>query len=113
MYRWLLKRNITLFKYTNSVLHGKMATRDQKWVTIGSYNVNDISAYASIELNIDVNDVEFATHVQQQLEDVIKNDCTQITEEEYNKKYNIVPAAYTVLFILAGQNYILPIYLLL
>ncbi len=25
-----------------------MATRDQKWVTIGSYNVNDISAYASV-----------------------------------------------------------------
>lgn len=89
MYRWLLKRNINLFEYTKSVLHGKMATRDKKWATIGSYNVNDISAYASIELNIDVNDAEFATHVHQQLEAVMKNDCVQITEEEYNKKYNI------------------------
>jgi cardiolipin synthase A/B len=89
MYRWLLKRNITLFEYTKSVLHGKMATRDKKWVTIGSYNVNDISAYASVELNVDVNDQEFATHVQQQLEDIMKNDCVQVTEEEYNKKYNI------------------------
>jgi cardiolipin synthase len=88
MYRWLLKRDIKLFEYNKSVLHGKMATRDQKWVTIGSYNVNDISAYASVELNIDVNDPEFATNVQQQLEDIMKTDCVQITEEAYNKKYN-------------------------
>lgn len=88
MYRWLLKRDIKLFEYTKSVLHGKMATRDQKWVTIGSYNVNDISAYASVELNIDVNDAEFAMNVQKQLEDIMQNDCTQITEETYNKKYN-------------------------
>lgn len=89
MYRWLLKRDVQLFEYNKSVLHGKMATRDQKWVTIGSYNVNDISAYASVELNIDVNDPEFAINVQKQLEDIMKNDCVKITEEAYNEKYNL------------------------
>ncbi|WP_205510140.1 phospholipase D-like domain-containing protein [Longitalea arenae] len=89
MYRWMLKRNIRLYEYTRSVLHGKMATRDSKWVTIGSYNVNDISAYASVELNIDVNDPEFAAHVQQKLEAVLENDCVLVTEDEFNKKYNI------------------------
>lgn len=88
MYRWLLKRNIRLYEYTKAVLHGKLAVRDRKWVTIGSYNVNDISAYASVELNIDVNDAEFATHVHQQLEAVITNDCVLITEEGFIKKYN-------------------------
>jgi cardiolipin synthase A/B len=39
-------------------------------------------------LNIDVNDPGFAINVQQQLEDIMKNDCVQITEETYNKKYN-------------------------
>lgn len=89
MYRWMLKRNIKLYEYTKSVLHGKMATRDHKWVTIGSYNVNDISAYASVELNIDVNDPEFATQVQQKLESVLQHDCVLVTEEAFNKKYNI------------------------
>ena len=88
MYRWLLKRNIKVYEYNQSVLHGKMATRDGKWVTIGSYNVNDISAYASVELNIDVNDVEFATQVQQQLEAIIEKDCIPVTEEDFNKRYN-------------------------
>jgi cardiolipin synthase len=90
IYRWLLKRDIKLYEFTGPVLHGKMATRDKKWVTIGSYNVNDISAYASVELNVDVNDAEFATHVQQQLEAIISNDCVLVTEEAFNKKYNII-----------------------
>jgi cardiolipin synthase len=89
MYRWLLKRNIKLYEYTRSVLHGKMAMRDGKWVTIGSYNVNDISAYASVELNIDVNDAEFASQVQHQLESIMEKDCVQVTEEDYNKRYNM------------------------
>jgi cardiolipin synthase len=90
IYRWLLKRNIKLYEYTPSVLHGKMATRDNKWVTIGSYNVNDISAYASVELNLDVNDTAFATDVQKQLEAIIANDCVQVTEESYLTKYNLI-----------------------
>ncbi|MFC3829677.1 MULTISPECIES: phospholipase D-like domain-containing protein [Niastella] len=88
MYRWLLKRNIRLYEYNKAVLHGKMATRDKKWVTIGSYNVNDISAYASVELNIDVNDVEFASLVNEKLEAVIENDCVLVTVDGFNKKYN-------------------------
>jgi cardiolipin synthase A/B len=92
MYRWMLKRNIQLYEYNGSVLHGKMATRDNKWVTIGSYNVNDISAYASVELNIDVNDAHFATGVQQQLDAVMKA-CVPVTEMAFLKQYNLFQRA--------------------
>lgn len=88
MYRWLLKRNIKLYEYNKTVLHGKLATRDSKWVTIGSYNVNDISAYASVELNMDVDNTEFATDVQQKLEAIIANDCTRVTQEYITRRYN-------------------------
>lgn len=88
MYRWLFKRNIKLYEYTKSVLHGKLATRDNKWITIGSYNVNDISAYASVELNVDVSDPDFAASVQQRLEAIMANDCVLITEEEFIKQFN-------------------------
>jgi cardiolipin synthase len=90
IYRWLLKRNIKLYEYTRSVMHGKMATRDNKWVTIGSYNVNDISAYASVELNLDVNDTTFASEVQKQLQHIMANDCVQVTEEIFLHKYNFI-----------------------
>lgn len=89
MYRWLLKRKIRIFEYTKNILHGKMATRDNKFVTIGSYNVNDISAYASVELNLDVKNEPFATIVQQKLENIIATGCTEVTEETYTTKYHL------------------------
>jgi cardiolipin synthase len=90
MYRWLLKRKIKIFEYMKNVLHAKLATSDGKVVTIGSYNVNDISAYASVELNLDVHNEAFAATVQKRLEQIIAKDCEQVTEESYVTKYNFV-----------------------
>ncbi|MEQ8423429.1 MAG: phospholipase D-like domain-containing protein, partial [Cyclobacteriaceae bacterium] len=50
MYEWLLSRGITIMEYNPTVLHGKLAICDGKWLTLGSFNVNDISTYASVEL---------------------------------------------------------------
>jgi cardiolipin synthase A/B len=90
MYSWLLKRNIKIYEYTKNVLHAKLATCDNKFVTIGSYNVNDISAYASVELNLDVRNDEFATIVQQKLEAIIARDCEQVTAESFNTRYHFL-----------------------
>jgi len=57
---------------------------DRVWATIGSYNVNDISAYASIELNIDVNHPAFANMLQNTFEEIIKKDCVLITKENFD-----------------------------
>ena len=89
MYRWLLNRNILLYEYIPNVLHAKLAIRDNHFVTVGSYNVNDLSAYASIELNLDVFNEAFAKTVQQQLETIIEKDCKQITEKNYLARYNL------------------------
>jgi len=70
-------------------LHGKLAVYDSSWVTGGSYNVNNISAYASVELNLDIKDNSFANHVSITLSDIIQKDCVQITEDEYSVAYNL------------------------
>jgi cardiolipin synthase len=84
MYNWLFKNNIELYEYKPCVLHGKVAVYDKQWATIGSYNVNDISAYASIELNTDVNNTAFATMLDAELEKIIEKDCVLITREDFN-----------------------------
>ena len=89
IYRWLFKHNIEIYEYQKTVLHGKIGTYDNKWATIGSYNFNYLSAYASIELNLDVNDAQFATQTNKELEKIIAEDCIQITEEHYRTNYNI------------------------
>lgn len=54
LYRRLFRNHIRVFEYTANVLHGKTAVMDGTWFTLGSYNLNNISQFASIELNLDV-----------------------------------------------------------
>lgn len=85
MYRWLLRNNIEIYEYTPKIVHSKLAVFDGHWLTVGSYNVNNISAYASIELNLDVKDSEFVSKVEHRLERIIAEDCVAITQEEYHR----------------------------
>lgn len=90
IYRWLYKNNIEVYEYNKGVLHSKLAVQDNRFVTIGSYNVNNISAYASVEMNLDVLDEHFAIATEKQLQKIIETDCTLITPEVYNSRYNII-----------------------
>ncbi len=85
IYDWMLRHKIRIFEYQETVLHGKVAVCDHEWLTIGSYNVNNISAYASIELNLDVYDPLFAKKVNMILEQIIRENCIEITEEKLAK----------------------------
>lgn len=89
LYRWLLRQGIEIYEYQKTVLHGKMAVCDGKWITVGSYNVNDLSAHASVELNLDVDNKHFAQEVELRLKKIMEEDCIQITQETYNRQTNI------------------------
>lgn len=83
LYDWLLRNNIEIYEYKETVLHAKMAVYDNSWVTIGSYNVNSLSAYASLELNMDIRNKSFASIAEKELEDIISGHCKQITTETF------------------------------
>jgi cardiolipin synthase len=93
-YPWLLRRNVEIYEYRQKVLHAKIATYDGSWVTIGSYNVNDLSAYASIELNLDVHDEGFSGTVDQAIDRIIERDCDRITSETYQRSTRIWNTAF-------------------
>jgi cardiolipin synthase A/B len=89
MYDWLFRNNIEIWEYQTNVLHGKIAVADKKRATVGSYNVNNLSAYASIELNLEIIDQMLAKNIEKQLYEVMTNDCVKITESLYKKNTNI------------------------
>jgi cardiolipin synthase len=60
LYDFILRNNITIYEYLPSNLHAKVATVDGKWSTIGSYNMNHLSDYGSVEMNVDILDAQFA-----------------------------------------------------
>jgi cardiolipin synthase len=86
LYDYILRNNIKLYEYLPANLHAKVATVDGNWCTIGSYNLNHISDYGSIEMNADILDQHFTGKFEKYLLGIIRNDCRQITFEEYLKR---------------------------
>ena len=86
LYEYILRYNIKIFEYLPSNLHAKVATVDGKWSTIGSYNLNHISDYGSIEMNVEILDAAFTENFEKVLLKIIRNDCRQITFEEYLRR---------------------------
>jgi cardiolipin synthase len=86
LYEFILRNNIRIYEYLPANLHAKVATVDGRWCTIGSYNLNHISDYGSIEMNVDVLDTAFTGKFEKLLLKIIRDDCRQITFEEYLKR---------------------------
>jgi len=89
LYDWLLRNKVELYEYQKTILHGKLAVCDDAWITIGSYNINDLSAYASIELNIDIKDPKIASNTRKMMDEIIANDCIHITAQLQDKTNNV------------------------
>ena len=83
-YSRLLGMGIKIYEFPATVMHAKVAVIDNRWCTIGSYNLNDLSDLLSIELNVEVADVSIAGPFQQELLSIIERECIEI-----------YPAAYT------------------
>ena len=83
LYRFILRNNIKIFEYLPSNLHAKVAIVDGRWSTIGSYNLNHLSDYGSIEMNVNIMDEKFTGEFETLLQDIIRKDCRQVTFENY------------------------------
>lgn len=86
MYTWLMHHGVEIYEYQGTMLHGKLATCDDGWLTIGSFNVNDLSARVSMELNIDVRSSPFVADTIRALETIITRDCTYVEPRDFMHK---------------------------
>ncbi len=93
LYSKLLKNNVEVYEYQRNVLHGKLAIADRQWVTVGSYNLNTISAFASVELNLEVDDEMVAGMLYDAVETIVSSDCRRITSESFVASTGIVSRA--------------------
>ena len=78
LYRWMLRHKIEVYEYQPTVLHAKMAVADGQLFTIGSYNLNGLSHYASIELNLEIKNELFASQMEKEIDAIIEKDCKKI-----------------------------------
>ena len=84
-YAWLLRNNIELYEWNETVLHGKLIAVDDDWTSIGSYNINHLSHFSSIETNLEIKDAYFVHKVKTELDDVMHK-CKRLTNLVNNRR---------------------------
>ena len=88
LYDWMLRNNVSIYEWNNSILHGKIAVADGWWTTIGSYNLNALSDYGSLELNVEIHNKQFATDTEKVLQYYLETGCNQVKREQHAKAKN-------------------------
>ena len=67
-YDSFLRRGVEVYEYPPPMLHSKTAIVDERFVTVGSYNLDERSWRKNLEANLGVLDVPFAKYVTAQFE---------------------------------------------
>jgi cardiolipin synthase A/B len=94
LYAWMLKQGMTIYEWQPSVLHAKFAIADNTWCTVGSYNLNALSDYGSLEANIEGCDKEFNKTTKQFVWQLIAEGCKKIDAEDFLRHHTPMLQAY-------------------
>lgn len=86
LYDYFLKNGVEIYQWKNSVLHGKLATVDGYYSTIGSFNLNYTSYNQNLEMNVDIFSKKFTTQVDSIINEIILVGCEKIEKEAFVKK---------------------------
>lgn len=81
-YSGLLKHGIEIYEWKTSMLHGKALLMDKKILSIGSYNLNYMSYFTNIELNIEIHSEEIAAQFYKHIHSKLNTDILKVTEQD-------------------------------
>lgn len=72
-YRPLLEAGVRLFEWNGTMVHAKTAVADGRWARVGSSNLNLASWMGNCELDLAIEDEDFAAAMQDQYEADLEN----------------------------------------
>lgn len=84
-YEKLLASGVKIFQYTGSMLHAKTAVIDEKWATVGSFNLDSLSILYNYEANIVSTKEDFAREVKKIFLDDLKS-AEAINHDKWRKR---------------------------
>jgi cardiolipin synthase len=88
-YQPLLEAGVRIFEWNGPMLHAKTAVADSRWARIGSSNLNLSSWIGNYELDVAVEDEEFALAMER----MYLEDLANSTEIELGRQHAVLPAA--------------------
>jgi cardiolipin synthase len=93
-YTDMLNSGIKLYEWKQSVLHAKVALIDSDWLSVGSYNLNHLSDFGSIECNLEVLDEVFCSSTNNKLKVIMEEGCESISLEKFENRSKIFSKIY-------------------
>jgi cardiolipin synthase len=86
-YRPLLEAGVRVYEWNGPMLHAKTAVADGRWARVGSTNLNLTSWLGNWELDVAVEDEDFA----REMEDMYLDDLDRSTEIVLSAKKRVLP----------------------
>lgn len=83
LYAYFLKRGVEIYEWKKSILHGKLATVDGEFATLGSFNLNYTSYQQNLEMNIDFHSKEFTGSLNEVIDELIRVGCQKIEPRDF------------------------------
>jgi cardiolipin synthase len=81
----LLRHGVELWTLPGTMLHAKTAVIDDRFTTVGSYNLDERSWHKNLEVNLAVEDRTFARHVRSCFERDLAT-ATRIDQEKWRER---------------------------
>lgn len=78
LYPFFLKYDMEIYEWKQSTMHAKALIADDAHCTIGSFNLNPLSRYRSIELNAELISKEFTQEFRTEVKRLLTEDCTRV-----------------------------------
>ena len=92
-YRPLLEAGVRVFEWNGTMLHAKTAVADCKWARVGSTNLNVASWFGNLELDVVIEDVPFATEMEQAYERDLENATEVVLDSQLRLRIPSKPAS--------------------
>ncbi|NYT23379.1 cardiolipin synthase ClsB [Alcaligenaceae bacterium] len=75
LYDYLLSAGVEIYEYCERPFHGKVATVDGQWATVGSSNLDPLSLALNLEGNVLIRDEAFVARLQERLDHLVDTEC--------------------------------------
>lgn len=89
LYPKLLREGVTIYEYQTNILHAKACVIDDRWLSLGSHNLNNLSELMSVEMNLEVLDDHVAGNFAEEMRRLIREECRIVNADEFKQSLNI------------------------
>lgn len=89
LYPKLLREGVEIHEYTTTILHAKACVIDDKWMSLGSHNLTNLSELMSVELNFEVLDHKVSGNFADELRRLMQEECRPVNAEEFRQSLSL------------------------